>query len=72
MIGGSWMVKNNLQKIMCDRNLTYAELSRRSGVSNSTLFRIANYESDPRQSTMIAISKALEMDTGEVFFIEWR
>lgn len=63
---------NNLQNIMDEKNLTYRELSKLSGLSASTICDIANNVVDPRQSTMIAISRALKMPVEEVFNLNWR
>lgn len=64
--------KNILSKILYENNMTYKELSRRSGISVSTLNYIANYVTDPRQSTMVAIARALNMDVIEIFNLEWK
>ena len=64
--------KNILSNILYENNITYQELSRRSGISASTLNYIANYITDPRQSTMIAIARALNMEVVEIFNLEWR
>jgi transcriptional regulator with XRE-family HTH domain len=64
--------KNILSNILYENNITYKELSRRSGISASTLNYIANYITDPRQSTMIAIARALNMEVVEIFNLEWR
>lgn len=64
--------ENILFQILYKKNMTYQELSRLSGISVSSLNRIANYYSDPRQSTMISISRALDMDVVDVFNLDWR
>lgn len=63
---------NNLSQIMYKNNLTYRELGRLSGVSISALNDIANFKKDPRQSTMIAIARALNMEVVDVFNLDWR
>ncbi len=62
--------KNILSKILYENNMTYRELSKRSGISVSTLNCIANFATDPRQSTMIAIARALDMEVVEIFNFE--
>ena len=62
---------NNIQQIMNDRNLTYRQLSRMTGVSWSALHKIANFERSPTQDTMIAIAKGLNMKVDEVFVLEY-
>lgn len=64
--------KNILFKILTEKNITYRELSRLSGISKSELNKIANFETDPRQSTMVSIARALNMDVIEIFNLEWR
>ena len=64
--------KNILSKTLYENNITYRELSRRSGVSVSALNSIANYVTDPKQSTMIAIARALNMEVVNIFNLEWR
>lgn len=61
-----------LFQILYEKEITYKELSRLSGISESTLNRIANYMTDPKQSTMIAIARALNMDVVDIFNLEWR
>ena len=64
------MCKNKLLKIMNEKNITYRDLFIRSGISISSLNYIANGKTDPKQSTMIAIAKALDMEVTEVFDLE--
>ena len=63
---------NILSQIMYENNITYRELSKLSGISISALNNIANFEKEPRQSTMIAIARALGMDVVEIFDLDWR
>lgn len=64
--------KNNLQTIMSSKNYTLQQLARMTGISKSTLSRIENGTTDPRQSTMIAIARGLKMEVWEVFNLQWR
>ena len=64
--------ENMLFQILYEKELTYKELSRLSGISESTLNRIDNYATDPKQSTMIAIARALNMDVTDIFNLDWR
>ena len=52
--------------------MTYRKLSKISGVSRSAINKIANFETDPKQSTMISIARALKMDVTDVFNLDWR
>lgn len=61
------MSKNNLQEIMNRKNLSYGDLSKLSGISKSTIYRIAVFEQSPTQDMMISIAKGLKMNVIEVF-----
>ncbi len=63
---------NRLQDIMGKRNLSVRQLARMSGVSSATISRIEKCEEDPKQSTMIAIARALKMKVCDVFNLDWR
>lgn len=63
---------NRLFKIMAERNLSQQQLQRMSGVSKTAIGKIANFEADPRQTTMIALARALKLDVSEVFNLNWR
>lgn len=62
---------NNIQQIMDNKNLTYRQLSKMTGISWSALHKIANYERSPTQDTMIAIAKGLNMKVVDVFDLEY-
>ena len=64
--------KNILNEILYKKNMSYRYLEQLSGVSKSTINRIANFETDPTQSTMIAIARALNMNVTDIFNLEWR
>jgi len=61
------MNKNNLQEIMNRRNLSYGELSKITGISKSTLYRISNFLQSPTQDMMISIAKGLKIDVVDIF-----
>lgn len=61
------MNKNNLQEIMIRKNLSYGELSKLTGISKSTLYRISNFMQSPTQDMMISIAKGLKMHVVDVF-----
>lgn len=67
------MNKNNiLSEILYKRRMSYRDLSRLSGVSKSAIDKIVKCEADPKQSTMIAIARALDMNVDEIFNLKWR
>lgn len=61
------MNKNNLQEIMNHKNLSYGDLSKLTGISKSTLFRISNFEQSPTQDMMNSIAKGLKMNVTDIF-----
>lgn len=63
---------NRLSEIMYENNITYRELSRKSGISKSALNKIANFEEEPTQSTMISIAHALNLEVSDIFYLKWR
>ena len=60
-------IKNNLNQIMAERNLSYRQLERMTGVSHTMLNKICMGETDPTQTTMILIAKGLKMKVIDVF-----
>ena len=56
---------------MNEKNISYRRLSRLTGLSIGQLYNIANYQSEPTQTTMIAIAKGLKMKVTEVFNLEY-
>ena len=66
------MNNNNLSKILYQNKMTYRKLSRLSGISKTSLNDIANFREDPKQSTMIAIARGLNMEVVDIFDLEWR
>lgn len=62
---------NNIQLIMKEKQITYRQLSKMTGISWSALNKIANFERSPTQDTMISIAKGLNMKVYEVFNLEY-
>ena len=60
-------IKNNLNQIMAERNLSYRQLERMTGVSHTMLNKICMGETDPTQTTMVLIAKGLKMKVVDVF-----
>ena len=63
--------RNCLNEIMVDRNLSYRQLERMTGVSHSMLNKICMEETDPTQTTMILIAKGLKMKVVDIFNLEY-
>lgn len=62
---------NRLKEMRFRRMMTMSELSRRSGISRSTIW---NIETNPKKAvtsgTMIALAKALDMSVNDIFFAD--
>lgn len=63
-------IKCNLNEILTDRNISFRQLERMSGVSYSMLNLIANGKKLPSLKSVFAISIALDVTVEELFFIE--
>lgn len=63
---------NQLQQIIFDRNISYRGLAKICKVSYSQLQRIANFQTIPTQTTMLAIARGLKMDVDQIFNLNWR
>lgn len=64
-------IQNQLQVIMDKRNLTYRQLERMTGISHTTLNKIAIGNTSPTQNTMISIAKGLRMEVTEIFDLKY-
>lgn len=62
---------NCLQTIMYERGITYRKLESLTGVSSSSLHRIAYYEQSPTQEVMISIAKGLKMQVTDIFYFDY-
>ncbi|MFW5669477.1 MAG: helix-turn-helix transcriptional regulator [Acetivibrio ethanolgignens] len=60
-------IKCNLNKILADRNISFRQLERMSGVSYSMLNLIANGKKLPSLKSAFAISMALNVTVEELF-----
>lgn len=65
-------VANNIYKLRTEKKMSQRDLAKKSGLSRSTIADIENGNEDPRQSTMIAIAKALNLSVTEVFNLDWK
>ena len=64
--------KNKLYDVLLKKHMSCRDLARLSGISKSEINKIENFESDPKQSTMIAIARALNMEVIDIFNFKWR
>lgn len=62
------MINNNLRVIRQKQGISISELSRRTKISRTTITSIEKGNSNPKASTMFAISKELKKRVGEIFF----
>ncbi len=65
------MAKILLQDIKDAHCLSYSELSDLTGISKSTLHRIAIGQLSPKLSTLETIAKALRIRVEELYFIDY-
>lgn len=66
------MEKNYISRIRGEKGITIGQLVLRTGLSKSTLTRIENFETDPKQSQMIKIARALKTPVCEVFELDYK
>lgn len=60
-------MKNNLQKIRWEKNLSQKTLSQKSGVSQSVISSVENGLTTPNLSTALRLAKALGVSVEEIF-----
>ena len=63
---------NRIAEIREEKGLSLRDLEKLSGVDHSTISLVENGLRSPTQHTILLISKALECDTGDVFYLNWR
>lgn len=63
-------IKCNLNEILADRNISFRQLERMSGVSYSMLNLIANGKKLPSLKSAFAISISLNVTVEELFSVE--
>lgn len=63
---------NRLQQIIFEKDVSYRELAKMCRISYPHLQRIANFQTIPTQTTMIAIARGLKMDVDQIFNLNWR
>lgn len=61
------MAQLRLKEILKERNLSYRQAERLTGVSDSTLSDIANGKSDPRLSVLEQIAEGLQIHITDLF-----
>lgn len=64
-------VLNTVKLIRWERGLSLRELSKASGVSYSTIYKVENFIVIPNQLTMLKISKGLSLEVPKVFNLDW-
>lgn len=65
------MKKNRLQDIMNERQISYGKLSKQTGISKSTIYRISNFYQSPTQEIMIQIARGLNMKVVDIFDLNY-
>lgn len=56
-----------IKDILRDKGVTYEALGEKIGLTKTSVSRIANGDQQPKPKTLIAISKALDVDIRELF-----
>lgn len=62
-------MKNNLQKIRWEKNLSQKTLSQKSGVSQSVISSVENGLTIPNLTTALRLAKALGVSVEDIFQI---
>lgn len=65
-------ILNRLQQIRWDRGLSLEDVEQLTGVSVSEISRIENGKRNPKQKTMLLISKGLEIPVEDIFILNWK
>lgn len=60
-------MKNNLQKIRWEKNLSQKTLSQKSGVPQSVISSVENGLTIPNLTTALRLAKTLEVSVEEIF-----
>lgn len=60
-------MKLYIEEVRREKGMSLSELSRRCGISKSTLFYIELGATDPKLSTLCKISKALDVPAASLF-----
>lgn len=68
----SVIMKILLDKIMEDNMMTYSRLEKLSGISKSTLHRIANQRTSPTMNHMERIAKAMDIHISDLYDSEYK
>ncbi len=63
-------LKNSIRRLRFERNMTQEELALRTGVSRQTIMSIERGRTNPSILLAYKISRALNVDVTEVFFME--
>ena len=61
-----------LSQIMYERNISDRQLERMSGVSKSTIHRIANEETSPTLETLVKLAIALHVRISDFFESDYK
>lgn len=65
------MIKNRLQYILLDKNISLRELAKLTGIHYTTLYRLSRDQVGTiHKATLSQICKVLEIQPGDVFYYE--
>lgn len=60
-------MKNNIKKILREKDITQNELAQITGLDKSTISRYVNFNRIPRGENILKIMKALNVSIDELF-----
>lgn len=63
-------MRNDLQRIRWEKNMSVEYLSKLSGISQSQISRIENNQTSPTLDTMCKLSRALNVNVWEIWNCE--
>lgn len=58
---------NNVKRIRKNKKITITELSRKSGISRTTIYKLESQKSNPSLETIQKISSGLDEKTEKIF-----
>lgn len=62
--------KENFVERIVEKGLSYRQLAKKAGISQTTMCLIVNGERNPSPNTAVNICKVLECQFGDIFFIQ--
>lgn len=64
-------IEMKLKQIRKEKNISLAELSRKSGVSKTQINDIENNKKKPTLQSIILLAKALDVEIKDLYVVHW-